>query len=419
MFKFIHAADIHLDSPLVKLDAYEGAPAGAIRGATRRAFENLVQTALDEKVAFVLIAGDLYDGDWKDYNTGLYFVSQMAKLREAGIPVFVVAGNHDAASTITKSLRLPGNVLLFPADQPAATRMKGLDVAVHGQSFGSPAVTTDLSRLYPAPLPGCFNIGLLHTCVNGREGHAPYAPCTLDALRDKGYDYWALGHVHQREVLLENPWVVFAGNTQGRHARETGPKGCVLVSVGGLERPSLDFRPLDVVRWEIAGIDAGGTERGYDVVDRFRATLSALLARNPDVLSVVRVLIDGETTVHDELLADPERWVNEIRSVAVDEGGDRAWVEKVQLRTRPPVAKAPKPEGALGELLSLMDELAADPQALQGLRSELSDLEKKLPREFREGTDGWRPEEPGWLAGLLGEVRPLLVQRLLRKRTAE
>jgi len=210
--------------------------------------------------------------------------------------------------------------------------------------------------------------------------------------------------VHRREVLLENPWVVFAGNTQGRHARETGPKGCVLVSVG---------------RWEVAGIDAGKAERGYDVVDRFRETLSTLLARNPDVLSVARVVIDGETNVHDELLADPERWANEIRSVAVDEGGDRVWVEKVKFRTRPPTATVLKPDGAVGELLRLMDELVADPEALRGLVSELSDLEKKLPREFREGADGWRPDEPGWLAGLLSEVRPMLVQRLLRKKAAE
>ena len=419
MFKFIHAADIHLDSPLLKLDAYEGAPVGEIRGATRRAFENLVQTAVDEKVAFVLIAGDLYDGDWKDYNTGLYFVSQMGKLREAGIPVFVAAGNHDAASSITKSLRLPENVRLFPADQPGTIRFEGFDVALHGQSFGSPAVTTDLSRRYPGAVPGCFNIGLLHTCVNGREGHAPYAPCTLDALRDKGYDYWALGHVHRREVLLENPWVVFAGNTQGRHARETGPKGCLLVTVSGSARPALDFRPLDVVRWEVVGIDAGGAERGYDVVDRFRGELSTLLARNPDVLSVARVVVDGETNVHDELLADPERWANEIRSVAVDEGGDRVWVEKVKFRTRPPSAAVLKPDGAVGELLRLMDELAADPEALRSLGSELSDLEKKLPREFREGADGWRPDEPGWLAGLLSEVRPMLVKRLLRKKADE
>ena len=262
MLKFIHAADIHLDSPLLKLDAYEGAPTGEIRGATRRAFENLVQTAIDEKVAFVLIAGDLYDGDWKDYNTGLYFVSRMGRLREAGIPVFIVAGNHDAASTITKSLRLPENVHVFPADRPATLRLDGMDVAVHGQSFGTPAVKTDLARSYPPAVPGCFNVGLLHTCATGREGHEPYAPCTLETLREKGYDYWALGHVHRREVLLEDPPVVFAGNTQGRHARETGPKGCVLVSVDDAGRPNLDFRPLDVVRWEAAAVDAAGAENG-------------------------------------------------------------------------------------------------------------------------------------------------------------
>jgi hypothetical protein len=193
----------------------------------------------------------------------------------------------------------------------------------------------------------------------------------------------------------------------------------VLVSVGGSGRPSLDFRPLDVVRWEVAGIDAGGAERGYDVVDRFRETLSALLARNPDVLSVARVVIEGETSAHDELLADPERWANEIRSVAVDEGGGRVWVEKVKLRTRPAVATVLKPDGAVGELLSLVDELAADPEALRGLGSELADLAKKLPREFREGMEGWRPDEPGWLAGLLSAARPMLVQRLLRKRAAE
>jgi exonuclease SbcD len=104
MFRFLHAADVHLDSPLVGLDRYESAPVEAVRGATRRAFENLVRLAIDEEVAFVLLAGDLYDGDWKDYRTGLFFVEQMAQLREAGIPVFVIAGNHDAASQLTKNL---------------------------------------------------------------------------------------------------------------------------------------------------------------------------------------------------------------------------------------------------------------------------------------------------------------------------
>jgi DNA repair exonuclease SbcCD nuclease subunit len=416
LFKFIHAADIHLDSPLVKLDAYEGAPAALIRGATRRAFENLVQAAIDEKAAFVLIAGDLYDGDWRDYNTGLCFVARMGRLREAGIPVVIAAGNHDAASSITRSLRLPENVRVFPADRPATFRLEGLDVAVHGQSFARPAVTADLSRSYPTAVPGCFNIGLLHTCATGREGHAPYAPCTIERLCEKGYDYWALGHVHRRELLLEDPPVVFPGNTQGRHARETGPKGCLLVSVDGAGRPALDFKPLDVVRWEAAAVDASGVEGGNELLERFRAVLLQRLELNPDLLTVLRVTVAGETAAHDEIMGDPERWENEIRAVAVDEAGERAWVEKVRLHTRPPRTRGVKAEGAVGELLALVEELACDPEALSGLASELDDLEKKLPRELKEAAEGWRPGDPGWLKELLTEAEPMLIRRLLRGR---
>jgi DNA repair protein SbcD/Mre11 len=342
----------------------------------------------------------------------------MGRLREAGIRVFIVSGNHDAESTITKSLRLPNNVHVFPTDRPTTFRLDNLDVAVHGQSFATPVVKTDLSRLYPTAVNGCFNIGLLHTCLNGREGHEPYAPCTLEGLLEKGYDYWALGHVHHREVLTESPPIVFAGNIQGRHARETGPKGIVLVSVDGDGRPALDFKPLDVVRWELAVVDASQAESGSEVVDRFRQTLSPILERNPNVLTVLRVTVEGETAAHDEVMSDPERWENEIRAAALDDAGDRAWVEKVKLRTQAPAGDI-KPEGAVGELLALVDELIADPEALSGLTSELADLDKKLPREFKEATEGWQPDDPGWLKELLNEARPMLVRRLLQGRAEE
>ncbi len=415
MFKFIHAADIHLDSPLLKLDGYEGAPVAEIRGATRRAFENLVRTAIDEAAAFVLIAGDLFDGNWKDYNTGLYLVSQLSKLREAGISVFMVAGNHDAASVITRSLRLPENVHLFPTDRAATHRIDRLNVAIHGRSFSAPAVTVDLSPSYPPAAPGCFNIGLLHTCATGREGHAPYAPCTIEGLREKGYDYWALGHVHRREVLCDVPAVVFSGNTQGRHARETGPKGCLLVTVDDAARTIIDFRPLDVVRWETVTVDASATESGFDLLDRFRECLLVKIEGNPDVLTVLRVSLEGETALHDTILSDPERWMHEIRAAAVDEAGERVWIEKVMFRTRPPAGGA-KPEGAVGELLDLIEELAADPAALSRFSAELADLDKKLPREFKEAAETWRPNDPTRINELLADARPLLMRRLLHGR---
>ena len=193
---FLHAADIHLDSPLRGLERYENAPVDRMRRATRRAFERLVDLAIEKRVDFVVIAGDLYDGDCRDYNTGLYLTRQLGRLRDEKIPVFLIAGNHDAANRMTRVLPLPDNVRMLGHDRPETVCIKDLDVAIHGQSFGKPAVTENLAAGYPAALPGCVNIGVLHTGLGGMNGHERYAPCTLDELRFKRYDYWALGHIH-------------------------------------------------------------------------------------------------------------------------------------------------------------------------------------------------------------------------------
>jgi len=222
--KFLHAADIHLDSPLRGLERYEGAPVGEIRGATRRAFERLVDLAIEEEVAFVLLAGDLYDGDWKDYNTGLFFVSQMNRLREADIRAFVIAGNHDAASQITRVLRPPDNVKVFSTKRPETAVLEDLGVALHGQGFASVAVTEDLSAGYPAAVPHLFNIGLLHTSLDGREGHAAYAPCSVDGLRSRGYQFWALGHVTSARWSPAIPGSSFPATSRGGMPARPAPR---------------------------------------------------------------------------------------------------------------------------------------------------------------------------------------------------
>ena len=421
MFKFIHAADIHLDSPLHKLDYYEGAPVDEIRQATRRAFNNLVQTAINEKVRFILIAGDLYDGDWKDYNTGLYLVSQMSRLRQANISVYMVAGNHDAASIITKTLRLPENVHLFPSNKPATHIIDSLNVAIHGQSFATQAIKKDLSLLYPTPLPGYLNIGILHTCASGREGHEPYAPCTVEGLRSKGYDYWALGHVHQHEIISHDPWIVFSGNIQGRHIRETGPKGCVLITVDDRGCPEIEFKPLDVIRWGIVTVDSTGAESGYAVMDRFCNGLETLLDENEDRPLVVRVSIQGETPAHRELLANVDRWGNEIRAAALDTSGHRVWIEKIKFHTRLPLFKKDLQTGggAMGELVRLFDEFSDQPDLLRELADELMDLEKKMPKELKQDPDRIRFDDTEWLKSLLAQVRPMLIQRLIQKEDSQ
>lgn len=407
---FLHAADVHLDSPLRGLERYEGAPVERIRGASRRAFERLVELAIDRRVDFVLIAGDLYDGDWPDYNTGLYLVRQLARLRDAGIPVVMIAGNHDAANHMTRTLRLPSDVRLLSDRQPETFVFDGLGVKVHGQSFARRDISENLSKNYPRADPGCVNIGLLHTALSGNEDHERYAPCDLDDLRGPGYDYWALGHIHKRDVPSLAPLTVFPGNIQGRHARETGEKGCVLVTVDRHEPAAHEFHRLDVVRWERCRVDATDVATESELDDRVASALAELMAEEPDPsrLLAVRLDIKGACAIHDHIHAHRERVINESRSLAIQLGAERLWVEKVELGTRSPRA-AVVTDGPLVELMEALTELRGDPDALV---KELAELKKKLPRALVEGPDAPRLGDPQWLGRVLDESRSLLLDLL-------
>src|SRR5690606_13237673 len=180
-----------------------------------------VDKAVDEEVDFLIIAGDLYDGDWKDHNTGIFFSQQMGRLRKAGIRVFMLWGNHDAESEMTKKLTLPDNVTVFSSRKPEVHVLEELKVALHGQSFKDKVVVDNLTLGYKDPVAGHYNIGVLHTGLEGGTAHAHYAPCSRAELHAKGYDYWALGHVHEFQQWTERSTIVFPGNLQGRHIRET------------------------------------------------------------------------------------------------------------------------------------------------------------------------------------------------------
>lgn len=414
--KFIHAADLHLDSPLCGLERYEGAPVADLRGATRRALENLVRLGIDEKVDFVLIAGDVYDGDWRDYNTGLFFSAQMSKLREVGIPIFLIRGNHDAASQITRELRLPDNVTSFSTQRPATVRLERLGVAIHGQGFHTQAVWEDLSDDYPLPVMGFFNVGLLHTSVDGREGHVRYAPCGVSGLKSKGYDYWALGHVHKREVLSREPWIVFPGNPQGRHARETGDKGCALVTVTEGRIDSVEHRALQVVRWCQCEVNVDGVVDGEDILDRARRVLEEEIGRAGEGLLAIRLRVVGACRTHAEL-GDPERCSNEIRAMAIDIGGGRVWIEKLQIQTRAEVELGLEAshDGPIGDLLRSLRQLPEDETTLNSLLAKFKDLKQKLPIEIRQGEDAIDLDNPQLIREMLPEVEQELLARLGRR----
>ncbi len=414
--KFIHAADVHLDSPLRGLDAYVGAPVEQLRGATRRAFENLVDLCVEEKVSLLLLAGDLYDGDWPDFNTGLYFAHQMARLDAAAVHVAMVRGNHDAVSRLTRRLQHPGNVHCFSDRKSESKLWDDLQVAVHGQSYGSSNMTDNLAASYPQPVSGWLNIGLLHTALDGREGHDPYAPCSVAELKGHGYDYWALGHVHMREVLAEDPWIVFSGCLQGRHIREVGPKGCYLVSVEDHKIGAMEFRELDVLRWVNVHVDASAAER----LDALLAIISTALDREMQEaagrLLAVRVRVFGQTSLHDVLVRELEVFSQQVRAVGIEAGRGDIWVEKVVLATKPPVRadRQRARDDAIGELLRAIEDVLSDDLVLAEVQKQLAPLLDKLPAEVRKAGAVAESSDPRHVKTLVARAQSLLLARLAR-----
>ncbi|MDO6462292.1 DNA repair exonuclease [Granulosicoccaceae sp. 1_MG-2023] len=376
-FRFIHAADLHLDSPLHGLERYEGAPVEAIRSATRQAFEALVELAIEREVSLVLLAGDIYDGDWKDFSTGLYLVKQLKRLGDAGIEVCLISGNHDAQSQMTKRLPWPDNVCSLSVRKPETRLYEGLKVAVHGQGFVRREVTDDLTEHYPTALPGYLNIGLLHTSLDGKPGHAPYAPCTVEGLRRIGYDYWALGHVHQREIVSTDPWIVYPGNIQGRHIRETGPKGCTLVTVRDGRISDVSEEVLDVLRWAALTVDAGGIS-DRDVLEE--AVITAVTAAMDEAagrLLACRVRLEGATDLHAWLVDAREEFEASLRARL---SGEAVWLQRAELATQLPLSTAGRDEAAAGLLAyvqSLHEDGAQRDSLLAGVAAEL-----KLPRDI-------------------------------------
>ncbi|HEY0847878.1 MAG TPA: DNA repair exonuclease [Noviherbaspirillum sp.] len=415
--RFIHTADIHLDSPLTGLSAYADAPAKMLRSATRDAFTNLVSEAIEQQVDFMLIAGDLYDGGWKDHNTGIYFCREMGRLKKAGIPVYVKYGNHDAESEMTRKLLLPDNVFAFESRKANTFVIDHLKVALHGRSFKDAATTDNLAAGYPAPLPGMFNIGVLHTALGVQSAHANYAPCSIDELHAKGYAYWALGHVHEYQMWQGASTIVFPGNLQGRHIRETGPHGAVLVTADDAGVQQVERLFVDVLRWHRLEVDARDCNALADVVRAIGKELESLVQDSPaNMPSAVRIVVTGETPVHGELFGMEAQLRAEVLALAAAIGPDRLWIEKVQTNTSAPEADAAiRARGdAIADLQVLLEEAATDPDFLKGLRDDLMTLVSKAPLELQEAVPYFKDIRQAELTGLVREVTPGLVAQLAR-----
>ena len=358
-FRFIHCADLHIDSPLRGLQAYEGAPVDRLRRATRDAFQNLITLAIDEAVAFVLIAGDLFDGRWPDMSTGLWTARQFRRLAEKNIRVFMIRGNHDAMNEVGQRMQWPDTVHELSCDSPETVVLDDFNTAIHGQGFANQKVPDDIAAGYPDARTGLINIGLLHTSLTGDPQHDPYAPTSEDTLKLKGYDYWALGHIHLRRTINEDPWIGYCGNSQGRHIHERGAKGCLLVTVQDNRILPPQFRSTDVLRWFEADITVTERNDVDELYDQVRERLNELRSDAEGRFCAVRIVVTGACAAHATLVtrSGQEEVIAGIRNIAAE--FDDVWVEKIKLRTSAPVDVERLRRGSdlMGDLLRGFDDV--------------------------------------------------------------
>ncbi|MEM6848744.1 MAG: DNA repair exonuclease [Pseudomonadota bacterium] len=412
-FRFVHAGDLHLDSPQRTLADLNDPRADVLREASRRAFTEVVAEAIRRDVDAVLIAGDLWDGDWRDVSAGLFVQDKLAELADHRIAAVAILGNHDAESAVTSRVREVPHLHLLPSNAPASVDLGG--AVVHGQSFAQPAVLENLAQNYPDAWPGRINIGLLYTALEGDARHAPYAPCSLADLAARGYHYWALGHVHQRQIVREGTpadggTVAYCGVLQGRDIGETGVKGAWYgeATLGGVSLTPID---LPFVVWERLRVDMAGSADPLATigaaVDELRGKLDQAVG-----LCVVRVELVGESALHDGL---PLR-AQELRERAEEAMGSagRLMLERVKIATRPvPGGDAPKlPAGFDADLMAA----AQDDAVRNAARTAVAEVLGELNAEAKAALKAAYPDLAQLVDG--GELRPLLddaAHRLARR----
>jgi DNA repair exonuclease SbcCD nuclease subunit len=413
--KFVHAADLHLDSPLLALARKEPRQVERMQRAAREAFTRLVDLCIAQEAAFLVIAGDLYDHDCPNMQIAVFLRKELRRLEEKGIRCVIIKGNHDAANKITSALALPANTRVLGDRKAETVTFDDLLVrtAIHGQSFKPGAIPDNLAASYPPPLAGYYNIGLLHTSLAGGE-HDTYAPCTLEELTSRGYDYWALGHIHRRAELSRDPYVIFPGNLQGRHARESGPKGCYLVEVDDAGRTvSATFIALDAVRWLRAAVDLQGCHGEAGLVDGLRTALQRALLESDGRAAAVRVELTGRTALHQAIERRPHRLRQTALELADEIGGDDLWIEKIVNGTTAPAGAAAGASDEAHDLISIMQEIAGDAGQIGPLLvRELEPLRAKLPGDLKELDILRLIETPALCRQVLDRLQPRLAARL-------
>lgn len=343
-FRFLHAADLHLDSPFRGMTDVPSPIRNRVRESTFDALRQLILIAIRENADFVLISGDVYDLADRSLRAQIRFQQAMEELAEKRIPVYIAHGNHDPEDGRRASLSWPDKVHFFNSKEVETipvTDRNGICLAhVHGISYPTSSVTANLAMQFNVKDPSVYNIGVLHANVDGDQGHDNYAPCGKTELIQSGMQYWALGHIHTRQVIHSEPHIVYPGNIQGRSVRETGPKGCYIVDVTETGITKLSFHPTDSLRWfdEAIAIASIRTEQELmNAVERHMEQVRTAAGGRP---SIVRFTFQGRGQAHrwlakgthlQELLTELRN--EQRRAAAEDEHAPFVWIQDCKVLT--------------------------------------------------------------------------------------
>lgn len=338
-FRLVHTADIHLDSPLRSLALRNLELAELVGDASRQAFTSIMDLCLEERVDALVIAGDLYDGDQTSMKTARFVATQIGRLHQAGIRVFKIRGNHDALSRISKQLVFPDSVTVFGGRAQSVLQTSGgLDVVFHGLSFTHSKAPESLLPKYPTARAGAVNIGIMHTSLAGSPGHDVYAPCSIADLHSHGFDYWALGHIHVRQVYPgSRATVLMPGIPQGRDINEAGEKSATLVTIRDDGSVEIEERLTSVAQFERLSVDLTGTVEWPEVVTRVRDALEQLRSHVRSRHALARVDLTGASPLSWQLIRDRDLLLAEAQQVAGQLGD--TWIEKLDLDVVSPGAE--------------------------------------------------------------------------------
>jgi exonuclease SbcD len=382
-FRFLHTADLHLDSPCVGLRSISDHLQKQLQESTFQAFERIVDLCLQYEVDFLTIAGDLYDGADRSLRAQIFVREQIKRLEEAGIQVFVIHGNHDHMGGQITPLKWSENVHVFPAGTVsfASVYREGEEIArVYGISYPKQSVTERYVRKFRKDPDAPYSIGLLHTNVGDASDHANYAPATIEELVQTGMDFWGLGHIHLPQVLRErDPVILYPGNPQGRHIREPGERGCYLVEVDGNGEETLTFLPTASFCWREWIVELRDEESEGELLDRIVKDLMNLTERENQGSSqwIVRVQIRGRGVLHAAFQeSEFIRQFQDSLQTMLELGNVPVWIESVKTATQPllDLDALRKQPNFIGDFLSVRQQLEADPGGLQDLREALRDL---------------------------------------------